>query len=122
MTLIWGPIWGCLWGPIEKIPCLFLEGDVPKDSTEENSAAETTALEDSSKKDESNEAQSSKPIASELIPGTSWCVVWTGDEKIFYFNPTTKISIWEKPEELLENEKLDEILEAGPTKKGQSKY
>lgn len=59
----------------------------------------------------------SKPVASQLIPGTSWCVVWTGDEKMFFFNPTTRLSIWEKPDELEDNEKVDEIVNKGPPKK-----
>ena len=60
-------------------------------------------------------------MASQLIPGMPWCVVWTGDEKVFYFNPTTKVSVWEKPEELVDNDNVNEILEAGPEKKAPSK-
>ena len=63
------------------------------------------------------DGDSSKPVASQLIPGTSWCVVWTGDEKMFFFNPTTRLSIWEKPDELVNNEKVDEIVNKGPPKK-----
>ena len=59
----------------------------------------------------------SKPVASQLIPGTSWCVVWTGDGKQFFFNPTTRLSIWEKPEELEDNDKVDDIVEKGPPSK-----
>lgn len=59
----------------------------------------------------------SKPVASQLIPGTSWCVVWTGDEKMFFFNPTSRLSIWERPDELEDNEKVDEIISKGPPKK-----
>ena len=66
---------------------------------------------DEAKKDEGQEddGDKSKPVASQLIPGTSWCVVWTGDEKMFFFNPTTRLSIWEKPEELEDNDKVDDI-------------
>lgn len=71
--------------------------------------------------DDQPKGASNKPIASHLIPGTPWCVVWTGDEKVFYFNPTTKISVWEKPEELADNDQVDEVLEAGPEKKATSK-
>ena len=70
---------------------------------------------DSQSKDSSN-----KPVASQPISGSPWCVVWTGDEKVFYFNPTTKVSVWEKPEDLLENDEVDEILQAGPDKKAPS--
>lgn len=55
-----------------------------------------------------------------MIPGTPWCIVWTGDEKVFYFNPTTKVSVWDKPEDLVGNDKVDEMLKAGPENKVES--
>lgn len=55
-----------------------------------------------------------KPVASVIIPDTQWSVVWTGDDKVFYFNPTTKSSVWVKPDELLDNHHVDEILATGP--------
>ena len=87
------------------------------EETDENEKKE----EDTSSKDEQPKEPSNKPIASQLIAGTAWCVVWTGDDKVFFFNPTTKVSIWERPEELVDNQKVDELLEAGPAKKAQSK-
>ncbi|EDO43130.1 predicted protein [Nematostella vectensis] len=65
-------------------------------------------------REESQEADRSKPVASELVPGTTWCVVWTGTGKAFFFNPATRLSVWEKPEELKDNDKVDEIIENGP--------
>ena len=59
-------------------------------------------------------------MASHVIPGTPWCIVWTGDEKVFYFNPTTKVSVWDKPEDLVGNDKVDEMLKAGPENKVES--
>lgn len=85
---------------------MFLKAEDEKDDEEEQK--DETADEDGDK---------SKPVASQLIPGTSWCVVWTGDEKMFFFNPTTRLSIWEKPGELEDNEKVDEIVSKGPPKK-----
>lgn len=89
-----------------SIPILFHQ----KDEEKEN---------DEAKKDEGQEddGDKSKPVASQLIPGTSWCVVWTGDEKMFFFNPTTRLSIWEKPEELEDNDKVDDIVSKGPPKR-----
>ena len=55
-----------------------------------------------------------KPIASHVIPGTGWHVVWTDTSKFFFFNPTSKTSIWERPVELVGNPKVDEIVNAGP--------
>lgn len=80
---------------------------------EEEKENEETQKEDNQDED----GDKSKPVASQLIPGTSWCVVWTGDEKMFFFNPTTRLSIWEKPDELENNDKVDEIVSKGPPKK-----
>ena len=43
-----------------------------------------------------------------------WHLVWTGDGKVFFFNPTTKLSIWERPSELESNFAIDEMLRQGP--------
>ena len=80
---------------------------------EEEKESEEAAKEENQEED----GDKSKPVASQLIPGTSWCVVWTGDEKMFFFNPTTRLSIWEKPDELENNDKVDEIVSKGPPKK-----
>lgn len=62
----------------------------------------------------------SRPISSTPILGTPWCVVWTGklkncwicssiicefvhlgDSRVFFYNPSTRTSVWEKPEDLI---------------------
>merc|ERR1712038_721134 len=43
----------------------------------------------------------SKPVSSTPVSGTPWCVVWTGDNRSFFYNPTTKKSVWERPPELV---------------------
>lgn len=43
----------------------------------------------------------SRPISSTPISGTPWCVVWTGDSRVFFYNPSTRTSVWEKPEDLV---------------------
>ena len=40
------------------------------------------------------------------------CVVWTGDGKVFFFNPSTKNSVWEKPAELKNRADVDKLLKA----------
>ncbi|XP_028391047.1 transcription elongation regulator 1-like isoform X2 [Dendronephthya gigantea] len=84
----------------------------------------TKALQDEKPSETSNDTFSdgqsgNKPVASHAVPGTPWCIVWTGDEKVFYFNPTTKVSVWEKPEDLVDNDKVDEMLKAGPENKAE---
>ncbi|KAL9982359.1 hypothetical protein ACROYT_G004391 [Oculina patagonica] len=95
-------------------------GDKKEGNSEENDAAKEGEKESEDAQKEENQDEDgdkSKPVASQLIPGTSWCVVWTGDEKMFFFNPTTRLSIWEKPDELESNDKVDEIVSKGPPKK-----
>jgi transcription elongation regulator 1 len=43
----------------------------------------------------------SRPISSTPISGTPWCVVWTGDNKVFFYNPSTRTSVWTRPEDLV---------------------
>jgi hypothetical protein len=33
-------------------------------------------------------------------PFLSRCIVWTTDQQIFFFNPTSRTSLWDRPEEL----------------------
>ncbi|XP_078136059.1 uncharacterized protein tcerg1l [Sander vitreus] len=42
-----------------------------------------------------------RPVASTPVPGSPWCVVWTGDDRVFFFNPTMHLSVWERPGELI---------------------
>lgn len=42
----------------------------------------------------------SKPVSSTPVPGSPWCVVWTGDGKQFFYNPSKRMSVWETPEDL----------------------
>ncbi|XP_075146736.1 uncharacterized protein LOC142221089 isoform X2 [Haematobia irritans] len=56
----------------------------------------------------------SRPISSTPIPGTPWCVVWTGDARVFFYNPSTRSSVWERPEELLEREEVDKAINNPP--------
>lgn len=45
------------------------------------------------------------------------CVVWTGDDRVFFFNPTMQLSVWEKPEDLEHRGDLNRILEDPPHKR-----
>lgn len=48
----------------------------------------------------------SRPISSTAISGTPWCVVWTGDSRVFFYNPSSRTSVWERPEDLIGNIQL----------------
>ncbi|XP_005996147.1 transcription elongation regulator 1 isoform X1 [Latimeria chalumnae] len=68
--------------------------------------------------EEEKAAQKAKPVATSPIPGTPWCVVWTGDERVFFYNPTTRLSMWDKPDELIGRADVDKIIQQPPHKKG----
>uniref|UniRef100_A0A4W5N528 Transcription elongation regulator 1 n=1 Tax=Hucho hucho TaxID=62062 RepID=A0A4W5N528_9TELE len=59
-----------------------------------------------------------KPVATNPIPGTPWCIVWTGDERVFYYNPTTRLSMWDRPEELVGRADVDKNIQEPPHKRG----
>ena len=42
------------------------------------------------------------------------CVVWTGDGRVFFFNPSTRSSVWEKPEELQNRVDVDKLISNSP--------
>ena len=44
------------------------------------------------------------------------CVVWTGNERVFFYNPTTRLSMWERPTELIGRADVDRSLQDPPHK------
>ncbi|KAA0720415.1 Transcription elongation regulator 1 [Triplophysa tibetana] len=69
--------------------------------------------------EEEKAAQKGRPIATNPIPGTPWCVVWTGDDRVFFYNPTTRHSMWDRPEELVGRSDVDKYLQEPRHKRGQ---
>ncbi|XP_067313225.1 transcription elongation regulator 1a isoform X2 [Pseudorasbora parva] len=82
----------------------------PKEQKEE--------LKDEEMTEEQKAAKKAKPVATTPIPGTPWCVVWTGDERVFFYNPTTRLSMWERPEELVGRVDVDKAIQEPPHKRG----
>ncbi|XP_041917670.1 transcription elongation regulator 1a isoform X2 [Alosa sapidissima] len=66
--------------------------------------------------EEEKAAQKAKPVATTPIAGTPWCVVWTGDDHVFFYNPTTRMSKWERPSELIGRADVDRCLQDPPHK------
>ncbi|XP_071985451.1 transcription elongation regulator 1-like protein isoform X2 [Engystomops pustulosus] len=62
-------------------------------------------------------AKINKPVASTPVPGSPWCVVWTGDDKVFFFNPTIQLSVWDKPIDLKDRVDINRIIEDPPHKR-----
>ena len=56
----------------------------------------------------------SKPISSTAVPGTPWCVVWTRDKRVFFYNPSEKISLWERPQILVGRVDVDKMVKEVP--------
>lgn len=56
----------------------------------------------------------SRPVSSTPIAGTPWCVVWTGDGRVFFYNPSTRTSVWERPEDLVGRADVDKAVSATP--------
>lgn len=42
------------------------------------------------------------------------CVVWTGDGRVFFYNPSTRTSVWERPEDLLARADVDKAVSTPP--------
>ena len=41
--------------------------------------------------------------------------MWTGDERVFFYNPSTRQSLWERPQDLIGRSDVDKmILEPAP--------
>uniref|UniRef100_A0A803W3V8 Transcription elongation regulator 1-like protein n=1 Tax=Ficedula albicollis TaxID=59894 RepID=A0A803W3V8_FICAL len=47
----------------------------------------------------------------------SRCVVWTGDDRVFFFNPTMQLSVWERPLDLRHRGDIKRLLEDPPHKR-----
>lgn len=44
----------------------------------------------------------------------SRCVVWTGDGRVFFYNPSSRTSVWERPDELLKRTDVDKMVQTPP--------
>ncbi|XP_051968988.1 transcription elongation regulator 1-like protein [Xyrauchen texanus] len=98
---------------IKKTSCtdaLVLHTDPNPEDKAEDGPFKINMDEDSSLKDK-------RPVASTPVPGSPWCVVWTGDDRVFFFNPTTHLSVWEKPVDLKDRGDLNRIIEDPPHKR-----
>ncbi|XP_053547716.1 transcription elongation regulator 1-like protein [Bombina bombina] len=67
--------------------------------------------------DEDGTTNGNKPVASTPVPGSPWCVVWTGDDRVFFFNPTIQLSVWDKPIDLKNRMDINKIIEDPPHKR-----
>ncbi|KAK7508465.1 hypothetical protein BaRGS_00000031 [Batillaria attramentaria] len=80
----------------------------------ENEQSMETEPEQEEKTEEQKQVDKSRPVSSTPVPGTPWCVVWTGDGRVFFYNPSQRLSLWEKPEELLGRSDVDKLIQGKP--------
>jgi len=55
-----------------------------------------------------------RPASSHAVPNSPWCVVWTTDGKVFFYNPSTKTSVWDRPPELYNRSDVDSLVKKRP--------
>jgi hypothetical protein len=58
-----------------------------------------------------DEPKGPRPVKSIPIAGTPWSVVWSSDNRRFFFNATNRTSVWNIPEDLETNPFIHKILE-----------
>ena len=94
-------------------PFMLQDGQTAEEKEKQKKAAEAAAAVLSKKniQPEDNKDKS-RPTSSTPVPGTPWCVVWTGDTRSFFFNPSNKQSVWEKPAELVGRSDVAKMLES----------
>ncbi|XP_034462809.1 transcription elongation regulator 1 isoform X2 [Hippoglossus hippoglossus] len=99
-----------------------VEAEAMEMEDEENKNENTNNEKEEPKEEEMTEeekaAQKARPVATNPIPGTPWCVVWTGDDRVFFYNPTTRLSMWDRPEELVGRADVDKHIQEPPHKRG----
>ncbi|ELT91022.1 hypothetical protein CAPTEDRAFT_223762 [Capitella teleta] len=64
--------------------------------------------------EEQKAQEKAKPVSSTPVPGTPWCVVWTGDTRVFFYNPSQRLSVWERPEELQNRLDVEKMVQNAP--------
>lgn len=81
----------------------------------EEAAKKKKEEEEKAKQTPAKPQDKSRPISSTPIAGTPWCVVWTGDGRVFFYNPSTRTSVWERPEDLVGRADVDKAVSATPS-------
>lgn len=86
-----------------------LETALNKIKTEQQQQQQKAQAKQAQNKEE-KKVDKNKPVSSTPITGTPWCLVKTGDDRTFFFNPSTKTSVWQRPKDLENNEEVDKLL------------
>ncbi|XP_058832418.1 transcription elongation regulator 1 [Topomyia yanbarensis] len=90
------------------------KNDKQEEEKKKKAEAEKKKKEEEEKIKAAKPLDKSRPISSTPISGTPWCVVWTGDGRVFFYNPSTRTSVWERPEDLKERADVDKAISVPP--------
>ncbi|KAJ8961880.1 hypothetical protein NQ318_021498 [Aromia moschata] len=110
-------------------------GETAKDNADKDSEEKIKKLQEEIKKKKEEEEKAkevkaqdkSRPISSTPSQGRhdmaklKGCVVWTGDGRVFFYNPSSRTSVWERPEELLKRSDVDKMVSTPPDTLGAAK-
>ncbi|RWS06816.1 hypothetical protein B4U79_04823 [Dinothrombium tinctorium] len=97
----------------KKLEQIVKNGEVRSESKPEEKKEKPLEEKLNEKKPE-QQRDKSKPVSNTPVPGTPWCVVWTGDNRVFFFNPSTRTSVWERPAELRNRPDVDKLVKNPP--------
>lgn len=86
----------------------------PSEKSAASKSAESSQTAAPVKRPPAKPQDKTKPVSSTPVPGTPWCVVWTGDSRVFFFNPSTRTSVWERPAELKKRTDVDKMVQTPP--------
>ena len=84
----------------------------PKQQQQESKAAQQQQQEELSEEEKAK--LRSKPVSSTPVTGTPWCVVWTRDGRVFFYNPSEHVSLWERPAILKGRPEVDKLVNEPP--------
>ena len=87
------------------------DGESMETDAKEDEKEEGEKKEESEEKVEEEEAKESKPVATKPVPGhPGWVIVFTNDDKVFFFDQGSQESTWHIPDSLADVPNLEEMM------------
>jgi transcription elongation regulator 1 len=103
---------------LEELKKRRIEKPISEQQSNNKNAQKNSQQKEKDKENEMSEEekakQKSKPISSTAVAGTPWCVVWTRDKRVFFYNPSEKVSLWERPPILMGRADVDKMVKECP--------
>ena len=99
----------------ESLKIIFLKENQSKlESLKKKKLDKPRQQQEEQMSEEEKVKQRSKPVSSTPVTGTPWCVVWTRDGRVFFYNPSEHVSLWERPSILKGRSDVDKLLNEPP--------